>query len=159
MAVVFTNLTTRESARKERFEPTTSVGGTISATDVQHAIQQVDAEAASKVAQVGTIRKPASAPTVVILTSDIEVGLDTRSTAVSATLPSAGAWAAANPNGLELTLGDYYGNALTNNITPTLFAGDAFQYGGVTPKIVSNFGLLKLRPDPALPGWVIRGIN
>jgi hypothetical protein len=155
MVQVYTNLTTRESARRERFEPT----GNVTATNVQTAIQQVDAEAAGKVEQVGTIRKPASAANVAILTSDIEVGIDTRSTAVSATLPSAAAWSAQNPNGLELVLNDYFGNAATNNITPSLFAGDTFAYGSVTPTVNANFGLLRLRPDPSLPGWVVRGIN
>jgi hypothetical protein len=155
MVQVMTNLTTRESARHERFEPT----GNVTATNVQTAIQQVDVEAAGKVTQVGTIRKPASAATIAILATDIEVGLDTRTTAASAALPSAAVWSAANPNGLELVLNDYFGNALTNNITPSLFAGDAFAYGAVTPVVNANFGLLRLRPDPSLPGWVIRGVN
>lgn len=155
MVQVMTSLTTRESARRERFEPT----GNVTATNVQTAIQQVDTEAAGKVTKVGTIRKPVSAATVAILSTDIEVGLDTRTTAVSATLPSAVAWAAANPNGLDLTLVDYFGNAAANAITPSLFAGDAFAYGGVTPVVNANFGGLKLRPDPALPGWYVRGIN
>jgi hypothetical protein len=155
MVQVMTNLTTRESARRERFEP----AGNVTSTNVQTAIQQVDTEASGKVAQVGTIRKPPSAATVAVLTSDIEVGLDTRTTAVSATLPSAIAWSGANPNGLELVLNDYFGNAATNNITPSLFAGDTFAYGSVTPVISANFGLLRLRPDPSLPGWVVRGVN
>lgn len=155
MVQVMTNLTTRESARRERFEPT----GNVTATNVQTAIQQVDTEAAGKVAQVGVVRKPASAATITILNGDIEVGIDTRTTAVSATLPSAVAWSATNPNGLELVLNDYYGGAATNAITPSLFAGDSFAYGGVTPVINANFGLLRLRPDPALPGWIVRGVN
>jgi hypothetical protein len=155
MVQVTTNLTTRESARRERFEPT----GNVTATNVQTAIQQVDAEAAGKVAQVGVIRKPASAATIAILSSDIEVGIDTRTTAVAADLPSAVAWSAQNPNGLELVLNDYYGNASINAVTPSLFAGDAFAYGTVTPVITANFGLLRLRPDPSLPGWVVRGVN
>lgn len=155
MVQVTTNLTTKESARRERFEP----AGNVTATNVQTAIQQVDAEAASKLPFVGTIRKPASAATIAILTTDIEVGIDTRTTAVSATLPGAVAWAAANPNGLELVLNDYFGNAAANTITPSLFAGDAFAYGAVTPVITANFGLLRLRPDPGLPGWVVRGVN
>lgn len=156
MTIARTNLNgTVERAGIVRFEPT----GNVTATSVQTAIQQVDTEAAGKLPQVGTIRKPASGATIAILTSDIEVGLDTRSTAVSATLPSAVAWASANPNGLELSLVDYYGNAATNNVTPTLNGADAFAYGGVTPKITANFGVLKLRPDPSLPGWVVRGIN
>lgn len=155
MVQVSTNLTTKESARRQRFEPT----GNVTATSVQKAIQQVDTEAAGKVTQVGTVRKPASGATIAILTTDIEVGIDTRSTVVSATLPGAVAWAAANPNGLELVLNDYFGNAAANNITPTLFAGDAFAYGGVVPVINANFGLLRLRPDPSLPGWIVRGVN
>jgi hypothetical protein len=155
MVLVRTNLTTRESARLERFEPT----GNVTATSVQTAIQQVDAEAASKVTQVGVVRKPASAATIAIANSDIEVGIDTRTTAVTADLPQASTWAAANPNGLELVIYDYYGNAAANAITPSLFAGDSFAYGGVTPVINANFGLLRLRPDPALPGWIVRGIN
>lgn len=155
MVQVSTNLTTKESARRERFEPS----GNVTATSVQTAIQQVDTEAAGKVAKVGVVRKPASAATIAILTSDIEVGIDTRTTAVSATLPSAVSWSTANPNGLELVLNDYFGNAAANNITPSVFAGDAFVYGGLTPVINANFGLLRLRPDPSLPGWIVRGIN
>lgn len=142
-------------ARADRFEQS----GSITATNVQEAIQQVDAEAAGKVTQVGTVRKPASASVVAIGIADIEVGVDTRTTAVSAMLPSAVAWAVANPSGLELTLNDYYGNAAANVITPVPFGADAFAYGGVTPVIDANFGLLRLRPDPTLPGWIVRGVN
>ena len=151
MVLVRTNLTTRESARLERFEPT----GNVTATNVQTAIQQVDAEAAGKVTQVGTVRKPASAATIAILSTDIEVGIDTRSTAVGANLPSIASWAAANPNGLELTLYDYYGNALANNVTPAANGGDTINWGGITPKIVSNFGLLKFRPDTSVNAWMV----
>lgn len=154
MTTIVTDLRNTD-ARLLRYEP----GGNITALNVQSAIEQVDAEAAGKVSQVGTVRKPASASVVAIANNDIEVGLDSRTTAVSAMLPSAVAWSAANPNGLELTLNDYYGNAATNAITPVPFGGDAFAYGGVTPVIDANFGLLRLRPDPTLPGWIVRGVN
>lgn len=106
------------------------------------------------------IRQPAAAATIAILSSDIEVGIDTTSSAVSATLPAAAAWLSANPNGLELTLVDIKGNAAAHNITPTLNGADTFSYGGVTPAITANFGLLKLRPvgSPAT-GWYVRGLN
>lgn len=108
---------------------------------------------------VANIRKPTSAATITILSSDIEVGIDTRTTAVTANLPSAVAWAAANPTGLDLTLVDYYGNAATNNITPSAHVGDSIDWGGVTPTINANFGNLRLRPDTSLPGWYVRGLN
>jgi hypothetical protein len=113
--------------------------------------------AACNVAPVGTIRLPGSAATIAILTSDIEVGIDTTSTAVSATLPSAAAWAAANPNGLELVLVDIKGSAASNPIMPVLNGSDVFSYGGVTPVVSFNFGSLRLRPTPT--GWYVRGVN
>jgi len=152
MVQVSTNLTTRESARRERFEPS----GNISATNVQTAIQQVDTEAAGKQAQVGTARLPAAAASVPILTSDIEVGIDATSSAVGCPLPSATAWAAANPNGLELTIFDYKGQATAHNITPSLNGGDTFVQG-IVPVIKTAYGQIKLRPVGA--SWYVRGIN
>lgn len=152
MVQVMTNLTTRESARRHRFEPT----GNITATSVQTAIQQVDTEAAGKVAQVGTARLPVAAATVNILTSDIEVGIDATSTAVSVPLPSASAWATANPNGLELTIFDYKGQAATHNITPSLNGADVFVQG-IVPVIKVAYGDIKLRPVGN--GWYVRGVN
>src|SRR6185312_9674897 len=100
MVTIRTNLgDLQESARTLRFEQS----GDITDTNVQDAIATLDS---TKTAKVGTIRKPASSATVSILTSDIEVGIDTRTTAVTANLPSAASWAAANPNGLELVLVD-----------------------------------------------------
>lgn len=154
MVMVSTNLVTRESARRERFEPT----GNVTATNVQAAIQQVDTEAAGKVAQVGTVRKPASAATVTISNTDIEVGIDTRTTAVTVDLPSVVAWSAQNPNGLELAISDYYGNASANNITPALNGSDAFAgaWSAAPPVLKSDSAILKLRPDPAVPAWIVR---
>ena len=157
MVQVKTNIGTHESARRERFEPS----GNVTATNVQGAIQQVDTEAAGKVAQVGTIRKPASAATVTINTTDIEVGIDTRSTAVTVDLPGVVAWSAQNPNGLELTISDYYGNAAANAITPALSGSDVFAgaWGTSGPVIKTDSGILKLRPDPAVPAWIVYGAN
>lgn len=147
---------TEEAARRLRFEVT----GNVTATDVQEAIEQVDAGISGKVGKVGTIRLPASAANVAILATDVEVGIDTRTTAVTAQLPNSAAWLAANPgNGLELTLVDINGNASVNNITPALDPADAFAYGGVTPVIFANYGSLRLRPMTAPPGWYVRGVN
>jgi hypothetical protein len=148
---------TRESARRERVEQTTSIGGHITATNVQTALQALDT---GKVTQVGTIRLPVAAATIAINATDTEVGIDATSTAVTANLPGAAAWAAANPNGLELTLVDIKGQAGTHNITPALNGADVFYYGTVTPKIVVNFGVLKLRPGGSpVNGWYVRGLN
>lgn len=157
MVVVTTNLTTRESARKLRFEPT----GNVTATDTQKAIQQVDAEAAGKVAQVGTARLPAAAATVNILASDIEVGINTGTAATACPLPSVAAWAAANPNGLELTLFDATGNAAAHAVTPSLNGTDVFTQG-VTPVIGAAYGQIKLRPVIVAGGpnqWFVRGVD
>lgn len=149
--------------------------GAIVSTTVQGALQTLDvaltaltAVVATKVAQVGTITYPAAAATITLTTSNIEVGIDATSTAVTVNLPSAAAWAAANPNGLELTIADIKGQAGTHAITPALNGADAFYYGGVTPVINDAFGLLKLRPAGSptgsssgtpITGWYVRGIN
>jgi hypothetical protein len=101
------------------------------------------------------LQKPASAATITISANWLEVGIDTRSTAVTVNLPSIATWAAANPFGLPLSILDYYGNAATNNITPVPNGTDAFQWGGVTPLIESNFGILRLRPDVAAGKWMV----
>lgn len=156
MTTIRTTLGFGENARRWRFEPT----GNVTSTNVQTAIQQVDTEAAGKITQVGTARLPVYAATVNILTTDVEVGIDATTGAVSTPLPSASAWAAANPNGLELTIFDYKGQAATHNITPSLNGADVFVQG-VTPVIKAAYGDIKLRPvgSPAINGWYVRGVN
>lgn len=106
---------------------------------------------------VSTIREPAFAATVSILTTDIEVGLSTVTSAVTANLPSALAWSSTNQNGLELKISDRTGNGAAHNITPALNGLDTFR-GGVVPKINVNFGILKLRPaGTPVSGWYITG--
>lgn len=101
-------------------------------------------------------RLPAAAPVVNILTSDVEIGIDATATAVSCPLPSAAAWLLANPNGLELTIFDYKGQAGAHNITPALNGADTFVQGAV-PVIKSAYGLIKLRPVGA--SWFVRGVS
>lgn len=104
-------------------------------------------------------RTPAQAGSVNILTSDIEVGIDTSGGSVTVALPSASAWAAANPFGNELVIQDRTGNAATNNITPSLNGGDTFR-GGITPVVTTAYGILKLRPaGNPVSGWKITGLN
>jgi hypothetical protein len=114
-----------------------------------------------------TIRLPAFASTIPILTSDIEVGISTASGPVTASLPSAALWAAAAPggaSGLDLVLLDRTGNALTNNITFALNGSDTFLQGTLPPLAV-NFGSLRLRPfgtpgtNTPIVGWYVKGFG
>jgi hypothetical protein len=106
---------------------------------------------------VATIREPTFAASVTVLSTDVELGLSTVTSAVVAALPSASAWAAAHPTGLELTISDRTGQAASHNITFTLYGTDTFR-GAVSPKVNIGLGLLKLRPAGSpITGWYIRG--
>ncbi len=105
---------------------------------------------------VGEARLPIAAAAVDIFIADIEVGIDTTSTAVSCNLPSVAAWSAAHVNGLDLAIFDYTGSAHTHNITPVLSGGDTFVQG-VVPVISSNFGMVRLRPIGLK--WYIKGLS
>ena len=107
---------------------------------------------------VGTARLPAAAASVAILSTDIEVGINTGSAATVCPLPSVAAWAAANPNGLELTIFDLTGSAATNNVTFTLNGTDVFTQG-VSPAILNSYGEVKLRPilTGGINQWFVRG--
>jgi hypothetical protein len=103
-------------------------------------------------------RLAAAAGTVAILSSDVEVGVDTASGATSCTLPSVAAWALANPNGLDLTIFDYTGHGLANNVTFTLNGTDVFTQG-ISPAILNNYGEVKLRPivTGGVNQWFVKG--
>lgn len=128
-------------------------GGT---TDLRYTLSQVQQTLASN---IGTARLPAAAGTINILNTDIEVGVDPTSSAVTCNLPSVAVWAVTQPNGLELTIFDYTGHAATNNISFVLAGTDVFVQTS-TPIITSNFGLIKLRPILTSPNkWFVRGLN
>ncbi len=105
---------------------------------------------------VPVARLPAAAPVVNILTTDVEIGIDATATAVSCPLPSAAAWAAANPNGLELAIFDFKGQAVAHNITPALNGADTFVQGAV-PVIKAAYGQIRLRPVGN--AWFVRAVN
>lgn len=153
MTTIATSLRqTRDSAKLIR----SATFGAVTATNVQDALTGLDA---GKVSAVGTARFPASAASVAILSTDVEVGIDTTAAAVATPLPSAAAWAAANPNGLELTIFDHTGSGGAHNITPSLNGADTWVQGAA-PVIASNFGLLKLRPmGSPVNSWYVRAIN
>lgn len=109
-----------------------------------------------------TIRNPVFAATVAILTSDIEVGVSTATSAVTVNLPSAAAWAAAFPGGatgLDLLIIDRTGNGLAHPMTFVLNGADTFMQGALPPLAV-NFGSLRLRPSGSpVSGWIVKGFG
>lgn len=125
---------TQETARNERFEPLPLNP----ATNVQQAI-------GNAVTQIGTARLPAFSVTVLALPTDVELGINTSTGAVTVSLPLVSAWAADNPNGLALRIFDYTGNAATHNIGFTLNGADTFLQGA-NPVIKTNNGGVALRP-------------
>lgn len=108
---------------------------------------------------VPTIRLPAFNATIAILTSDIEVGVSTVTSAVTVNLPSATLWAAAFPGGatgLDLLIIDHTGNAAAHPMTFALNGGDTFLQGSL-PTLAVNFGSLRLRPNGSpVSGWYVK---
>lgn len=148
MTQIATNLgNTREESRQMRFEPV----GTISAVNVQKAIEEVSSE---------TPDTP-PAPTVVtgaaaVIPSTAAFVYVNFAGTVALTLPDSTAWLAANQLGLPLTIQDISGNAndTTNKITITRAGADTIN-GATSVEIVSPFGGYKLRP-PAGGSWAIQ---
>lgn len=138
MVQVSTNLTTRESARRERFEPT----GTIAATNVQKAIEEVAAESGG-----GTITQTVTVAAYVAQPTDDEIWVN-RAGAVTITLPDAAAWLAAHGNGKALTIKDISGAASANNITINRAGANTID-GANSVTITSDYGSWKLRPTSA----------
>jgi hypothetical protein len=135
MVQVMTNLTTRESARKTRFEPT----GAITQTNVQKAIEQAISTPQSI---NGTSINFASSP-YPVLQSDAVLYVDTSGGSVEIDLkPSA------SRAGLPLTIKDVTGNAAANNITIKPSGAETIDgYTNANPLLVSaNFGGFRLNP-------------
>jgi hypothetical protein len=135
MVQVMTNLTTRESARKTRFEPI----GAITQTNVQKAIEQA---VTTPQAIAGTSVNSASSPYLPLIT-DTVLYVDTSGGAIEIDLaPSAAR------NGLALTVKDVTGNAATNNITIKPNGSETIDgYTNANPLLVTaNFGGFRLNP-------------
>lgn len=127
-------------------------GGT---TDTLYSITQI--AAAIAVGAIPTARLT-TGTSVTVATTDIEVGVDPSSGAVTCTLPTVAAWSTAQQNGLELTIFDYTGHASAHNVSFTLGGSDHFVQSS-TPVITSDFGLIKLRPLPTINKWYVRALN
>jgi hypothetical protein len=135
MVQVMTNLTTRESARKTRFEPT----GAITQTNVQKAIEQA---VTTPQAINSTPINFASSPHLVAL-SETVLYVDTSGGPIEIDLQ-----VAISRNGLALTIKDVTGNAATNNITIKPTGSETIDgYTNANPLLVTaNFGGFRLNP-------------
>lgn len=154
MTTVTTQLgRTIESARRERFEP----AGTIASTNVQKAIEELDADIAAIAGSGAAGTQVITAGAYVILPTDTFIYVN-RAGTVALTMPDSAAWLAADTHGLgiPLTIQDISGNAndTTNKITITRAGADTIN-GLTAVEIVSPFGGYKLRP-PAAGSWAIQ---
>lgn len=150
MVVVRTDLgTTRESARRLRFEPAV----TMSATNVQKAIEEVEADAAAAL-------QPLTTPTVVTATGNVavtDVVVQTNQiAAIVLTLPNSVTWATQNSKyGLPLSVFDISGNASTNNVTFNTTGGQTISgLASGALKITTDYGGFRFEPKSG-GGWVV----
>ncbi len=145
MTLVKTDLrNTRESARELRVEPTAAIGGVITATNVQQALEQIS-----------TFTVP---PNVTITTTPSTISPSVRdvffniATSAVITLPDAAAWKAANLTGEPLLLKDISGAASTNNITINRAGSNTID--GLTSILISmDYGAYSLRVTPS-NNWI-----
>jgi hypothetical protein len=108
-----------------------------------------------------TARLPPANASVPILTSDLEIGIDTVTAPTSCPLPSVAAWVGASFPNIELCIFDYTGHGFTNHITPALNGTDTFVQG-IVPVIQNNFGSLMLRPiitGGPVNSWFVRHLQ
>lgn len=136
-----------EAARRVRFEPV----GTISATDVQKAIEEVESDAAGSL-------QPLTTPTVVTATGNVaatSVVVQTNQVAaIVLTLPLSTAWASVNSKyGLPLTIFDISGAASSNNVTINCSGGQTIS-GLASLTINTDYGGFRLEPKSG-GGWVV----
>lgn len=123
---------TRESARLERYEP----GGSISATNVQDAIEQASTQPPAVIGTPVTVIMSPYVP----LPTDTFLLVDTSGGPITINMP-----AASTRNGVPLTVKDDSGNASTNNITINLNGAETVD--GLAPWLVNaDFGAVRLVP-------------
>lgn len=144
MTTIQTNLgNTRESARQLRFVP----GGTITATNVQQAVEQI-----------GLTLPFLTTPTVVTGTGSIaatDTVVQTNQAApIVLTLPLSAAWATQNSKyGLPLSIFDISGAASTNSVTINPSGGQTIA-GLASLTINLDYNGFRLMPK-STGGWVV----
>lgn len=146
MVVMRTDLgTTRESARRIRVEPTAAIGGTISSTNVQKALEELNGDITGL---AGVLRVVTGPGVVVVSSSEGGVAINKAVGAATAvTLP-----AAASRAGLPVTVKDMKGDANANNITVTPAGGETID-GFATDVLDINGAARTYRPIAG--GWLI----
>lgn len=138
-----------EAARRVRFEPT----GTISSTDVQRAIEEVESDAAGSL-------QPLTTPTVVTATGNVAatsvIVQTNQAGAITLTLPLAATWAAQNSKyGLPLSIFDISGTASTNNVTINTTGGETISgLASGALAISTDYGGFRFEPKSG-GGWVV----
>lgn len=148
MVTVSTNLgNIEEAARLLRFEPT----GTISATNTQKAIEEVESDAAGSL-------QPLTTPTVVTATGNVAatsvIVQTNQAGAITLTLPLSADWATNNSKyGLPLTIFDISGAASINNVTINCSGGQTIS-GLTSLAINTDYGGFRLEPRSG-GGWVV----
>jgi hypothetical protein len=131
---------TRESARRLRFEPT----GVLTQTNVQKAIEQA---AAHPLAINQTIISFVQSPYTAMVT-DTFLSVDTSGGPISIILPGA-----STRNGVPLTVKDATGRANTNNITVT-FTGGELCDGQNAVVIDNSYGWETTTPSAGGGAWL-----
>lgn len=142
MTVVRTSLSTSESARRERFEPAAN----IAATNVQKAIEELDAEKVNVTDLTGW--RTVATPTDTVLPSDRQLWV----TANPCTLT----WPLSSTMTYDVRVQDGLGTAGANNIH-NVFTGGETCSGVADVKVTSNGGFVVIGPRPVGAGYVKKG--
>lgn len=146
MPTIQTDLVPFEKARRVRVETTTAIGGNITATNVQKALEQIDGAVQSTKGQLTPIT---AAGTVTIGATDTGVAINkTVGAATTVQLPTA-----ASRSGLPVIVKDMKGDANTNNITVLPDAGDALGIDGNAQDIL-NINKASRTYRPIAGGWL-----
>lgn len=154
MTTVHTNLrNTRESARQIRVEPTTALGGNITQTNIQKALEQIATGAGIPLSAIQTVT--AAGTTVVLPTTQLVIFNKSIASPSAITLPSV----LLRVDGLGLEFYDYTG--LAGDIILTPFGAQTIM-GANSPWTIGSGGLaqtggsLKLISLISLLGWTAR---
>lgn len=154
MVTVRTNLmNTRESARQIRVEPTIAIGGNITQTNVQKALEQIAAFA--NITPAATQIIVAGGSTIIAATTQLVIINKSVASVTPLQLPSV----LLRPDNLGLEIYDYSG--LGGDITLTPFGTETIM-GANSPWIIGSGGVpqtggsVRMMSSLEMVGWVLR---